>query len=267
MLEPPTTANGERDDPRCLGAGEARRLLAGARWRRMVVLGDGRSGRRPERVVGYDGTPWSARVAGALREVAPGAACLDLLGGRARGAAEVRARQLPQALAFGGDLAVVHLTGHDLLRPGLDAGAVRTELVRIIAPLRERGYDVLVVDPFDLAHAPAARGADAAQVRARQRARTKQSRTLALRHGALHVDLSAGPSGAGAEVWGSTGTALNSRGHAVTAAAVVRALGGRTRRKTAGVGASGPGSPGLPGSPGSPGSPRSPGSPGSPAPA
>ncbi|MFB7635379.1 hypothetical protein ACFC0M_31110 [Streptomyces sp. NPDC056149] len=248
MLEPPIAAKGERDDPSCLGAGEARRLLTGVRWRRMVVLGDGRAGRRPERVVGYDGTPWTARVAGALREVAPGAACLDLLGGQARQVAEVRSRQVPEALAFGGDLAVVHLTGHDLLRPGLDAGAVRTELVRIIAPLRERGYDVLWVDPFDLAHAPAARGADTAAVRARQRARTRQSRTLALRHGALHVDLSAGPPGAAAEVWGSTGTALNSRGHAVTAAAVVRALGDRTRRETKAVDAREPGPPGPPAS-------------------
>lgn len=260
MLEPPKATTGEKNDPSCLGEGEARRLLAGSRWRRMVVLGDGRAERRTERVAGYDGVPWPARVAAALREVEPEFACLVLQGGRVRQVAQVRSGQLPEALAFGGDLAVVHLTGHDLLRPGLDAGAIRTELARIIGPLRERGYDVLLVDPFDVTRSPAARGLDVEAVRTRQRTRTNQSRTLALRHGAGHVDLSAGPPGSQDGVWASAGTVLNSRGHAVTAATVVRALGERLRPLRA------PGvAPNLPQREGSsPTGPRSPGSPGSP---
>ncbi|MGY0070515.1 SGNH/GDSL hydrolase family protein [Streptomyces sp. QTS137] len=229
MLESPKPT-AELNDPCCLGEGEARRLLAGSPWHRMVVLGDGRAERRPEATEGYLSVPWPTRVADALREVDPRFACLDLLNARVRQAAQVRSRQLPEALAFGGDLAVVHLSGHDLLGPGLASDAVRTELTRIIAPLRERGYDVVLMDPFDLTRSAAGRVEDTETVRMRQRARTKRSRALALRHGALHVDLSEGPPERGAGVWGGIGTALNGRGHAVTAAAVVRALGGMRGR-------------------------------------
>ncbi|MCP9944752.1 hypothetical protein LUX12_08115 [Streptomyces somaliensis] len=219
----------EKNDPCCLRDGEARRVLAGARWRRMVAIGEGRADRRAEPVEGYGSTCWPERVADALRAGEPAVACLNLLSGRVRQAADIRSRQLPQALAFDGDLAVVQLMGRELLRPGFDAGTFRTELVRIIAPLRERGYDVLLVDPFDLTRSPGARQLGHEVVRARQRAQVKHSRTLTLRHGALHVDLSSsGPVG-GAGVWDGTGTALNSRGHAVTAAAVVRGLGRRLR--------------------------------------
>ncbi|URM89797.1 hypothetical protein LUW75_07090 [Streptomyces sp. MRC013] len=219
----------EKNDSRCLHDGEARRVLAGARWRRMVAIGEGRADRRAEPVEGYGSACWPERVADALREGEPAVACLNLLSGRVRQAADIRSRQLPEALAFGGDLAVVQLMGRELLRPGFDAGAFRTELVRIIVPLRERGYDVLLVDPFDLTRSPGARQPGDEVVRARQRARVKHSRTLALRHGAFHVDLSSsGPVG-DAGMWDGTGTALNSRGHAVTAAAVVRGLGRHIR--------------------------------------
>ncbi|WP_432095815.1 GDSL-type esterase/lipase family protein [Streptomyces sp. bgisy100] len=228
-LETGIAADAETD-PHSLSDGEAARLLAGARWRRVVVLGDGgRERRRARAADGHEDAPWYDRVTDALRGVEPGLACLNLLGGRGRRATHVRSRQLPEALAFGGDLAVLQVAGHDLLHPAFDADAFRTELVRIIAPLRERGYDVLVVEPFDLTRSPGGREVDAEVLRARQRAQTERSRTLTQRHGALHVDLSAGRSSAGAGVWGATGLVPNSRGHAVMAAAVVRALGARLR--------------------------------------
>ncbi|HET6357785.1 GDSL-type esterase/lipase family protein [Streptomyces sp.] len=236
MPERPVLATCEENDRCCLSDGETRRLLAGSRWRRMVVLGDGKADRRAERVNGYGSAPWPERVADALREVEPALACLNLLSGRVRQAADVRSRQLPEALAFGGDLAVVQSAGHDLMRPGFDAGAFGAELVRIISPLRESGYDVLLVDPFDLTRSPGARELDDKVVRARQHAQSKRSRTLAQRHGALHVDLSAGRPTADAGVWGRAGMVLNSRGHAVMAAAVVRALGEAIRRPAAGPG-------------------------------
>ncbi|WP_190195639.1 hypothetical protein [Streptomyces djakartensis] len=224
----------KKNDPCRLHDGEARRLLAGARWRRMVALGEGRADRRAEPVEGYGSACWPELVADALREGEPAVACLNLLSGRVRQAADIRSRQLPEALAFGGDLAVIQLIGHELLSPGFDAGTFRTELVRIIAPLRERGYDVLLVDPFDLTRSPGAGQLDHEVVRARQRAQVKHSRTLALRHGALHVDLSSSGPVADAGMWDGTGRALNGRGHAVTAAAVVRALGRHLRPSSPG---------------------------------
>ncbi|MFE3823981.1 GDSL-type esterase/lipase family protein [Streptomyces sp. NPDC059092] len=229
MLDLSVTADCEADDPGCLRDGEAARLLGGLRWRRLVVLGDGRAPRRVERVDGYGRAPWYERVADALRVVEPRLACLSLPGVREQSVAAVRSRQLPRALAFGGDLAVVQLAGHDVLHPAFDANALRTEVVRVVAPLREHGYDVMLVVPFDLTRSPGARLLGEKVLRTRQRAQSDACATLALRHGALHVDLAALRPAAGEEVWGADGLVQNARGQAVLAAAVVRALGDHLR--------------------------------------
>ncbi|MEE1802529.1 MULTISPECIES: GDSL-type esterase/lipase family protein [unclassified Streptomyces] len=223
------TAAREADDPGCLRDGEAARLLSGLPWRRLVVLGDGRAPRRVERVDGYDRAPWYDRVADALRVVEPRLACLSLLGGREQSVAAVRSRQLPRALAFGGDLAVVQLAGHDVLHPAFDANALRTEVVRVVAPLREHGYDVVLVTPFDLTRSPGARLLGEKVLRTRQRAQSDACATLALRHGALYVDLAARHPAAREEMWSEDGLVQNGRGQAVMAAAVVRTLGDHLR--------------------------------------
>ena len=229
MPEPSVAANSEANDPGCLRDGEAARLLGELRWRRLVVLGDGRAPRRVERVQGYDRTPWYDRVADALRVVDPRLACLSLLGGREQNAAAVRSRQLPRALAFGGDLAVVQLAGHDVLHTAFDQNALRTEVVRIVAPLREHGYDVLLVTPFELTRSPGARLPGEKALRTRQRVQSDTCATLALRHGALYADLAARHPAAGDEVWSADDLVLNSRGQAIMAAAVVRTLGQHLR--------------------------------------
>ncbi|MEV7089675.1 GDSL-type esterase/lipase family protein [Streptomyces sp. NPDC093085] len=220
----------EADQPGCLRDGESARLLLGAGWNRLVVLGDGKASRRVERVDGYARAPWYDRVADALRTVNPRLACLSLLAGREQNAAAVRSRQLPRALAFGGDLAVVHLAGHDVLAPAFDVNALRTEVVRIVAPLREHGCDVVLVAPFDLTRSPAAARLGEKVLRTRQRAQSDACANLALRHGALFVDLAARhPAAAGGRFWGADGVAPNARGQALLAAAVVRALGEHLR--------------------------------------
>ncbi|MEV0694344.1 GDSL-type esterase/lipase family protein [Streptomyces sp. NPDC050388] len=229
MPEPSVSVGSEANDPGCLRDGEAARLLGGLRWRRLVVLGDGRAPRRVERVQGCDRTPWYDRVADALRVVDPRLACLSLLGGREQSAAAVRSRQLPRALAFDGDLAVVQLAGHDVLHPAFDQNALGTEVVRIVAPLREHGYDVMLVTPFDLTRLPGARLLGEKVLRTRQRVQSDICATLALRHGALHVDLAARHPAPGEEVWSTDGLVPNSRGQAILAATVVRALGQHLR--------------------------------------
>lgn len=227
-------------DPLGASADEAARRLAGARWRRMVVLGEGGTERRVEPVEGYEAATWYDRVTATLRAGEPGLACLNLLTGRSRRKVAVRASQLPDALAFGGDLALFQLVGFDLLRPSFDTGVFRTELVRIIAPLRERGYDVVLVEPFDLARSPDAQDLDAEEVRARQRAQAERTRSVAQLHGALHVDLTTLPAATDAGVWGTLGPAPNSRGHAVLAGAVVQALAAQLRPAKRSVQARGP---------------------------
>ncbi|WP_052488881.1 GDSL-type esterase/lipase family protein [Streptomyces sp. 150FB] len=232
MPELPVPPDSEANDPSCLRDGETARLLDGLRWRRLVVLGDGRAPRR-EWVDGYGRAPWYDRVADALRVVDPRLACLSLIGGREQNVAAVRSRQLPRALAFGGDLAVVQLAGHDLLHPAFDANVLRSEVVRVVAPLREHGYDVLLVTPFDLTHSPGARLLGEKVLRTRHRAQSDACATLALRHGALYVDLAARQPAAADQVWGRDGLVPNSRGQAVMAAAVVRTLGNHLRANDA----------------------------------
>ncbi|MER5462465.1 GDSL-type esterase/lipase family protein [Streptomyces sp. NPDC002668] len=225
MADRPLSLVREENDPYCLREDEPGTLLAPSRWRRLVVLGDGRTERRAEHVDGYGQEPWYDRVADALRAVHPGLAYLNLLGRREQQAADVRSRQLPEALAFNGDLAVVHLAGHDLLHSAFDTSALGTEIVRIVAPLRESGYDVMLVEPFDLTQSPCVPPQHEAALRTRQRLQTARSHTLALRHGALHVDLSACLPEAAASFWAGDRITPNGRGHAVAAATVVRALG------------------------------------------
>ncbi|MFE3737294.1 GDSL-type esterase/lipase family protein, partial [Streptomyces sp. NPDC059134] len=181
-------AVGEAADPHCLRPGEARALLAGAPWRRLVVLGDLAVERAAEPVEGYGTQPWYDRVAAALDEAAEGVAYLNLLGRRAARAAQVRSGQLPAALAFRGDLALVccgtaYTPDETFGRYGLTA-----ELVRIVAPLRDAGHDVVLVGSPPLAAWPGLPADRRERVAEQQRRVSEQARAVALRHGTLYVD-------------------------------------------------------------------------------
>jgi hypothetical protein len=215
----------EEHGPLCLPGGELRRLLARSRWHRLVVLGDSPTERAPEAVPGYRSEPWYDQVAAALRTADPDLACLNLLGKHRSTIGEVRSRQLAGALVFRGDLAVVGCGVSDLLRTPFNPHAVEVELDRVVAPLRDVGYDVLLLGPFDLSRSQGLPQRLRASSGTRQRVLADRARTAAFRHGALFLDLSAlSPAVAGDAVW-SADLRLNSRGHAIAAAAVVRKLG------------------------------------------
>ncbi|MER5280287.1 SGNH/GDSL hydrolase family protein [Streptomyces sp. NPDC002809] len=215
---------GEAQDPHCLHADRAASLLAGAPWRRLLVVGDTDATGRGEPVPGYRRAGWADRVAEALRTVRPSAAYLNL-GHRDLPASAVRARQLGQALEFRGDLAVVAAGGDDAFRASFDIDTVGAELGRIIRPLRDAGCDVLTVGWFDAAGAgaPQARGKDAPGNRLRQLA--ERTHAVSMQHGGIHVDLTAHPAGKRPGLRGADGRRLTMRGHAIVAATVVRALG------------------------------------------
>ncbi|MFD9792691.1 GDSL-type esterase/lipase family protein [Streptomyces sp. NPDC059070] len=220
----------EDADPRCLRPGEARDLLAGPDWRRAVVL-SGQEGRlaRGAAVPGYRPRVWPDRVARALREARPGLACLLVQARRELVLAEVRSRQLAQAVAFRADLALLACGGPDVRARGFDADVVESELSRILASLKEaRCGHTVVVSPPDWAASGQVPAALRDRIRARQRLLVERLNIVTLRHGALYVDLmeqrgTADPAG----LWGPQPGRLNSRGHAVAAAAVVRALAAR----------------------------------------
>ncbi|MBB1245173.1 SGNH/GDSL hydrolase family protein [Streptomyces durbertensis] len=199
----------------------ATELLAQAPWRRCVVLGDAFAQGAGEPRAGYGDASWAERLAAALRSVRPDLAYVNLAQ-RDPVAAEVRARQLGKALTFQPDLAAVAAGGSDVLRDSFDADATEAELARIIAPLRDAGADVVVLAPFGsgtAGHLPED------VLRRRLRLLSERTHNLALRNGAIHVDLTAHPADADPGIFGAGGWHVNARGHAIAAAATIRRIG------------------------------------------
>ncbi|MGW5851301.1 SGNH/GDSL hydrolase family protein [Streptomyces sp. NPDC055254] len=211
----------ERYDPYCIAPGMATELLAQAPWRRFVVLGDAFAEGPGESCEGYDDASWAHRVAAALRSVHPDLAYLNLAQ-RDPVAAEVRARQLGKALTFQPDLAAVVAGGSDVLRESFDADATEAELARIIAPLRDAGVEVVILAPFGRG---SAQDVPKDVLRRRLRLLSERTYSLALRNGAIHVDLSAHPADADPGIFDADGRHVNARGHAIAAAATIRRLG------------------------------------------
>jgi hypothetical protein len=134
----------EANDAYCLGGDEAGALLAGAPWRRLVVMGDSIAAGIGDPVKGYLDRGWADRLAAALA-----AAYLNV--GRAGAhAIEVREGQLGRALAFGPDLAVVAAGANDAFRRSFAAPAVEAELERIVSALSDAGSLVVTFGCFDL---------------------------------------------------------------------------------------------------------------------
>ncbi|MCX4918292.1 GDSL-type esterase/lipase family protein [Streptomyces sp. NBC_00687] len=217
----------EHADPRCLGPGEGAALLADARWRRAVVLGDSSVDSAGMTVVpGWARAPWTDRVIAALREAHPRFACLHPRGRRELPLSHVRSTQLGDALDFNGDLALLACGGPELRARSFDPDAMEFELSRILAALRGATCQVvLVVSPFDLTQAGEVPADHVAGLRARQRLLSERIEAVVLRHGCVHVDLAAHEGPPAGDLWGARPGRLSSRGHAVAAAAVVRTLG------------------------------------------
>ncbi|MGW2813271.1 hypothetical protein [Streptomyces sp. NPDC001415] len=220
-------------DPYVLRPGEAEELLADLPWRRAVVFGGCEGGPVPVAVArDRRATPWPERVARMLRQAGPPElACLSLRPRRDLVLSEVRSRQLAQALAFEADLAVLACGGPDLRARSFDPDVVESELSRILASLKGATCrDAAVVSPFDWAGSGQVADAQRDRIRTRQRLLVERVTVVTLRHGALHIDLMAHEKGIDSKrLWSSHLGRLNGRGHAVAAAAVVRALAEQAR--------------------------------------
>src|SRR5215813_351446 len=145
---------GEAADPYCLRPGEAEKLLAGHPWRRFAVLGDSVAEGAGEPAPGYADEPWCDRIAAALRAHQPDLAYLNLGVGNTS-AAQVRATQLPTALVFAPDLALVACGGYDILQSAYDPAAVSAEIRAIVSALAGRGARVITMGLFDRSYSPA----------------------------------------------------------------------------------------------------------------
>ena len=223
------TGRTEATDPYCLRPGEAAALLAGHPWRRMVVLGDSIAEGVSEPVPGYPDQSWTDRVAAELDAARPGLVQLNL-GRRNTRSADVLAGQLPAALEFGPDLAVVAAGGFDLLAD-YRADATEAALRALVGGLRDRGADVLTVGLVDGSYSPYL--PDRVRPRLREKLRELSRRTAAVSAelGGLHVDLTGHPVCAEPDIYASDGVHGNARSHAISAAEAVRRLGAEVARR------------------------------------
>jgi lysophospholipase L1-like esterase len=216
-------------DPHVLPADRLAALLAGARWRRLAVLGDSIAEGVREPHAGYRDLSWTDRVAEALEAAGPGLARLEL-GRRGLRAAEVRAAQLGPALAFGPDLAIVAAGGNDLLVPDrFDADGVERELDAIAAALRGAGADVLLVGLLDISRSGVVPPAWVDRIRERLRVHDAIVRRVADRRGALALSVLEHPAAPDPGIYARDRLHLNARGHAIVATEAVRALAGLVR--------------------------------------
>ncbi|HEX6471601.1 MAG TPA: SGNH/GDSL hydrolase family protein [Streptosporangiaceae bacterium] len=198
--------------------------LKNAPWKRFVVLGDGHARGPSASIPRYGNLSWSRWVADQLKRQQAELLYLNL----ARRDAlipRVRATQLQHALTFRPDLAAVMCGGADPMRDSFCADAVETELTRIIVALRDIQCDVVIVGLLDFTRsgriAPDLRG----PLLERLRQLTERMEAVALRFGALHVDIAAHPAAPDPAMLGADGRQLNRRGHAVVAGEVARRLG------------------------------------------
>jgi lysophospholipase L1-like esterase len=186
---------------------------------RYVALGDSQTEglMDGDEAGGYRG--WADRLAGHLAAADPSLRYANLAV-RGKLAHEVRAAQLPAALALRPDLATVVAGVNDLLRRRFDAVAVAGHLESMFEALTGIGARVLTVtlpDPARLV--PAARFLTPRTV-----ALNAAIRTAADRHGVTVVDLSPYPVCTDPRLWSVDRLHLNTLGHTRLAAAMAHAL-------------------------------------------
>jgi lysophospholipase L1-like esterase len=198
--------------------------LHGAPWRRVVVLGDSIAEGVREPYQGYLDLSWIDRIARSLRVSVRGL-CVTNLGLRDLRAAEVRERQLPAALGFRPDLAIVAAGGNDALRRSFEPGRVARELDGLVGPLRRTGADVLMIELLDIVASGLVPAEFASPLDERMRALAAITREVAVRHGAMLVEMRDHPASADPGVYASDRLHLNARGHAIVATEAVRVLG------------------------------------------
>lgn len=238
----------EAADPYCLAEGEAARLLAGHPWRRFLVLGDSIAEGVGEPAPGYADVPWCDRIAAALRAHQPGLEYRNL-GVSNTPAAQVAAGQLPAALDYAPDLALVACGGYDILQFSYDAGAVTGEIRAIVSALAATGATVVTVGLFDGSYSPVVPEPYRKPLQERLHALSVATREIATGLGTLHIDLTWHPAAKDPDLYASDGKHGTMRGHAISAAEVIKGLGGelavrRQREEAPGAASPGAASPG-----------------------
>jgi lysophospholipase L1-like esterase len=214
----------EAADPYCLDDGEAADLLADHPWRRFAVLGDSVAEGIFSETDGYLAVSWTDRIAVELAEVAPDLIYRNL-GQRNLLAAEVRAGQLADAVAFGPDLALVACGANDAFHPRYRPDAVDAELRLMIRALQAAGATVMTISVLVLDDYPGLPRAVRPAIPGRLKIWRAHLAALGAELGTVHVDLTDHPAERGAGMISADGVHGSGRSHAISAAASIRRLG------------------------------------------
>ena len=198
-------------------------MLRGAPWRRVAVLGDSVAEGVREPHDGFRDLSWIERIAEPLGAVAPGLTVMNL-GQRDLRASEVRELQLPAALRFRPDLAIVAAGGNDALRRSFSPERVADELDAIAAPLRQAGADLLMLELMDIVASGLVPSEYADALGERMSGLAQATREVAARHGAMLVEMRGHPICADPGVYASDHLHLNARGHAIVASEAIRVM-------------------------------------------
>ncbi|WP_188283797.1 SGNH/GDSL hydrolase family protein [Streptomyces sp. CBMA29] len=211
----------EAADPHCLSPEESDRLLRGAPWKRFAVVGDSIAEGLGDPVPGYRTLPWADRTAEALRRVVPELTYLNL-GLRGLTAGQVRADQAERAARFAPDLVAIVCGGNDLLLPGFSPEALEKELDLLFSRLAAPGRTLVAYALVNVAAAvPELRGGP---LESGVAVLNQVTRTVAERYGAVVVEMYGHPAAANRDLYSADLVHASARGHAVSAAATVRAL-------------------------------------------
>ena len=189
------------------------------RYSRYVALGDSTTEGIDDPLPGGGFAGWADRLAGRLARENPGLLYANLAI-RGRKAGQIRAEQLPPALAMEPDLASVIGGINDILRPRVDLRQVLADVEATIAALRDAGATVLTMTYPDTSPVmPAAR-----PTLKRVFAFNRALRGIAERHGAVLLDIERDGL-IDARLWADDRLHANADGHARIAHAAAHALG------------------------------------------
>ncbi len=190
------------------------------RWSRFVALGDSQTEGLADgdAQTGFRG--WADRLAEQMARAQPDARYANLAV-RGRRAAEVRAGQLPAALALRPTVAAVSAGVNDVLRPGFDARAVADELDAMFVALRHIDCAVVTMTFPRLAH-PVPGGTIIGR---RITALNHEIRRIAARSDVAVIDLALHEVASDPRLWSWDRLHLNSTGHQRLAEAAADVLG------------------------------------------
>jgi lysophospholipase L1-like esterase len=217
--------------PAALGAAEQDRLLTGAAWRRLLVIGDSIAEGVGDPTPGYPDRPWADQLARALDRVTPGIVYRNL-GERGLKSDQILVRQVPAGTVFWPDLAVVSAGGNDILGRRFDAEMTARRLDAIIGSIASTGALVVTFSLFDLSATPWMPDEMRAGLRERLEQLGEITERISLNHGGIHVDYLGDPRTGDPAIYSADRLHANRRGHALVLSGMVHALSAAIARST-----------------------------------